>query len=188
MAENESSPASSYFKSAPVSLRIAFLISIGVFLLIAWPVLCVLFLTFPPFYNRHYNRIKDRLGALPNVQVIDSWRHEDITLEDFGFTLQVADEPPFMLCFWESANDDWYRIFGPIDGLTVRPELYAGDEALHVSVEEFAQNGIIVHDLNSTVQNFSRVLELLKDEGQDVASAPPSEGKYYLEVFEVPFR
>jgi len=38
-------------------------------------------------YYGQYNRVKHILEAMPNVMIVARWQHEDLTLEDFGFTL-----------------------------------------------------------------------------------------------------
>jgi len=38
-------------------------------------------------YYGQYNRVKHILEAMPNIMIVARWRHDDLTLEDFGFTL-----------------------------------------------------------------------------------------------------
>ena len=40
-------------------------------------------------YYGQYNRVKHLLEAMPNVRIVARWRHDDLTLEDFGFTLLI---------------------------------------------------------------------------------------------------
>jgi len=38
-------------------------------------------------YYGQYNRVKHVIESTPNVRIVARWRHKDLTLEDFGFTL-----------------------------------------------------------------------------------------------------
>ncbi len=38
-------------------------------------------------YYGQYNRVKQVLESMPTVRIAAHWRHHDLTLEDFGFTL-----------------------------------------------------------------------------------------------------
>jgi hypothetical protein len=40
-------------------------------------------------YDAEFDFVKERLDRHPNVTVVDSWRHEDVTLEDFGFFVRT---------------------------------------------------------------------------------------------------
>jgi len=49
---------------------------------------------FPDFglesgYYGQFNRVKHVIESMPNLAIVDHWQHQDITLEDFGFTLLV---------------------------------------------------------------------------------------------------
>ena len=41
-------------------------------------------------YYGQFNRVKHVIEDMPDVQIVDSWKHRDVTLEDFGFTLFVG--------------------------------------------------------------------------------------------------
>jgi hypothetical protein len=60
--------------------------------------------TFPniglPFgYYGKFNRIQGVLNACSAIKVIDSWQHRDLSLEDFGFTIQEPSGKPLELEF-----------------------------------------------------------------------------------------
>ena len=38
-----------------------------------------------------FNRIKNVIDEMPGVQIVDFWQHEDLELEDFGFTLRLEN-------------------------------------------------------------------------------------------------
>lgn len=41
-------------------------------------------------YYSEYNALLAEIRKHPGLQIVDHWRHEDMTLEDFGFTLRGA--------------------------------------------------------------------------------------------------
>jgi len=43
-------------------------------------------------YWGEFNRITDALTSLPGVTIEKSWANEDVTLEEFGFTIQVSSQ------------------------------------------------------------------------------------------------
>ena len=42
-------------------------------------------------YYGQFNRVKHVIEDMPDVRIIDYWKHRDVTLEDFGFTLLVGE-------------------------------------------------------------------------------------------------
>ncbi len=39
-------------------------------------------------YYGKFNRVRNVTEHMPDVQIIDTWQHRDVTLEDFGFTIR----------------------------------------------------------------------------------------------------
>ena len=54
-------------------------------------------------YYGQYNRTKHVLEAMPHVEITNSWMHEDITLEDFGFYLVVNKTNGLRVDFWDGS-------------------------------------------------------------------------------------
>jgi len=54
-------------------------------------------------YYGQFNRVKNVLETMPNVQITNSWQHHDITLEDFGFFLVVDGSRSARVDFWENS-------------------------------------------------------------------------------------
>lgn len=42
-------------------------------------------------YYGQFNRVKHVIEDMPDVRIVDHWKHRDVTLEDFGFTLLVDE-------------------------------------------------------------------------------------------------
>ena len=53
-------------------------------------------------YYGQFNRVQHLIKAMPNVEIEKSWLHEDVTLEDFGFTLRVKGTE-VQVVFWEGS-------------------------------------------------------------------------------------
>jgi len=54
------------------------------------------------YYGR-FNRVKNILDDMPNVQITNDWQHHDVTLEDFGFSLVVNGTNEVHVNFWENS-------------------------------------------------------------------------------------
>jgi len=44
-------------------------------------------------YYGEFNRVRNALATIPDVNVTNSWHHLDVTLEEFGFDIAVAGRP-----------------------------------------------------------------------------------------------
>lgn len=74
-------------------------------------------------YFGEFNRVEDRLEAIEQVAIVDSWQHQDVTLEDFGFTLALPSGRRVELVFVGGGGPD--RIFDSASGVAfsgVRPD------------------------------------------------------------------
>ncbi len=156
--------------------------------------LIVLFVLVAPFallwlsqcdfiYYRHYNRIKALVEKLPDAKITDTWLHRDITLEDFGFDVQVRQCEPIRLNFYEGG--DWYRDFGTTDGIIFsKPYNPATNdyEITMVSCDELARAGIRVRNLADTISQLEAVLAYLKSR-PDNQSDTPRGGAYYIRIY-----
>lgn len=153
------------------------------FFVILSPFALYWFLQIPWVYYSDFNTIKARLEGLPGTKIVDFWRHEDVTLEDFGFVLQVRQCQPIRLDFHD--DEDLYRVFDEIDGITFsKPYNPAANsyETTRVSSGELAQSGIQVHSLADTIAQLEAVLAYLKNRPQQ-QSETPRPGAYYIGIF-----
>ncbi len=41
-------------------------------------------------YYGEFNRVSNALASIPNVKVTESWHNLDVTLEEFGFDINIA--------------------------------------------------------------------------------------------------
>ena len=62
---------------------------------IGWVVMFILESTV--FYEREMNRIKDKLNKLDNVEVVNIWGHEDLTLEHVTARIRIKDKGEIVL-------------------------------------------------------------------------------------------
>ena len=123
------------------------------------------------------------MELLPDTKIVDSWRHEDITLEDLGFDLKVRECQPIRLDFYEGG--DWYRDFGAIDGIIFsKPYNPATSdyETRRVSCDELARAGIRVRNLTDIISQLEAVLVYLKTRPQKQADVPRV-GSYYIRIY-----
>lgn len=130
------------------------------------------------FYYRHFNRIKARLEAMPDVKIVDSWRHEDITLEDFGFTLKIRECPPIRLDFYEGNN--WYRPFKKVEGISFfrYPGINGQYQLTRISADELGKAGVKVQNLAGVFANLESVLARLKDRADQDDWNTPAKPNY----------
>jgi hypothetical protein len=55
-------------------------------------------------YYGKFNRVRTVIERMPDVRILDSWQHHDVTLEDFGFTITSASGQPAKVDFWEGSQ------------------------------------------------------------------------------------
>ena len=130
-----------------------------------------------------FNRIKAQVEKLPDARIVDTCKHEDVTLEDFGFDLQVRRCEPIRLNFYEGG--DWHRVFGPIDGIVFnKPYNPATNnyEAIPISSAELARAGIHVRTLADVISQLESVLTYLRNRPKQQADTP-RKGVYYIRIF-----
>jgi hypothetical protein len=53
-------------------------------------------------YYGYYNRVQQVIKSIPDVAIVDTWQHTDLTIESFGFTLRRANGKPVEVRFRES--------------------------------------------------------------------------------------
>jgi nucleoside phosphorylase len=51
-----------------------------------------------------FNRTRSVIERMADVQIIDTWQHHDITLEDFGFTILSNSEQTAKVHFLENSS------------------------------------------------------------------------------------
>lgn len=65
-------------------------------------------------YNGEFNKYHAILKSNINIEIIDSWKHNDTTLEDFGFFIKFG-ECILRIDFYEAEKEKWDAILKPID-------------------------------------------------------------------------
>lgn len=109
-------------------------------------------------YYAEYNAVVSRLEEIPGLTIVSSWQHEDVTLEDCGFTLQMEDAVASFV-FWD--RQDWRGLFNSIDGIRFQ---HAGGTRF-VSCRELQDAGIPVGDLAELLIQLPEVLRYCTDRG-----------------------
>ncbi|MFM7181374.1 MAG: hypothetical protein ACKO2G_07925 [Verrucomicrobiales bacterium] len=68
------------------------------------------------YYGR-YHKVQRVISQIPGASIVDSWKHEDIVLEDFGFTVSLQGKEAKRVNFWdgtpikESGDDEEIRSY-----------------------------------------------------------------------------
>jgi hypothetical protein len=53
-------------------------------------------------YYGYYNRVQRVIKSIPDVAIVDTWQHTDLTIESFSFTLQRPNGKTVRVMFRES--------------------------------------------------------------------------------------
>ena len=56
-------------------------------------------------YYGPFNRMKHVIEEMPDVRIVDHWKHRDLTLEDFGFTLLVDESQKVDIQFLDGTSE-----------------------------------------------------------------------------------
>jgi hypothetical protein len=56
-------------------------------------------------YYGTFNRVYSAIKQMPDVRIIDTWQHHDVTLEDFGFTVASPAGRPAKVNFLENSPE-----------------------------------------------------------------------------------
>lgn len=56
-------------------------------------------------YYGQFNRVKHVIEDMPDVRIVDHWKHRDVTLEDFGFTVLVDESRRADIQFWDGTPE-----------------------------------------------------------------------------------
>ena len=125
---------------------------VGVMLVLATPLLVI----FPPFYYAEFRAVERRLAQVPNLEIVSSWQHKDMTLEDCGFVVKVASCGPVHLSFHDS--QDWVGLFDEIQGIVFRNPTDR-QQKLWVSRQQLRHAGLKIDGLTDVLHNLDEVLK-----------------------------
>ena len=115
-------------------------------------------------YNIKYNLVFSLIKNMKTVEIIDSWRHEDTTLEDFGFKVRDHNGSEFFLNFYEGKN--WFIIFFKADGIVI--EDIDNKKTVIMSNAELLYDGIDASSVKKAINSLTLILKL--SEKQDDSS------------------
>ena len=131
------------------------------------PFLLIAVSQLPWIYYYHYNRVRERLEAIPGIQITDARRHEDVTLEDCWYRFRYGQSEEVELFLGESS--DWDSPFdNEFDGIIFyRPYGSSTDgyERRIVSRARLAEWGITFHRLQDLVPQLEVLIPRLRDAG-----------------------
>lgn len=122
----------------------------------------------PSVYYAGFRSIERQLASQFDVTVVRSWKHEDVFLEDCGFTLQVRDCPLVRVDFRD--GEDWQAQFRRIDEVAV---CQGSDSVKLIRVERLAEMGVPVRNLPSLLAHLERVLAVADGMESDTAQSRP---------------
>jgi len=164
-----------------------------VFTIFITPIVCLAFLFFavsyfvlpcwfPPFYYAEFNAVKKNFEAIEGVEILDSWQHHDISLEDCGFKVSYRSQEPVQIDFYE--NDDWNDPFELVDGFTISAYRNRAtgkyDEIIHVSSKSLKKKGVSVSNLSEFLENQDRIVNFALSYNIETL---PSKDENWVRVF-----
>ena len=126
------------------------LVALGLF------VLAPLRVFLPGFYYEEYNLVQRRLEAVTGLTITKSWRHEDITLEDCGFDVDV-DGTSVYLTFIDHQN--WLGLFDDVDGI----RFHENGGHVYISREQIRNAGIEIDGLADILGRLADVVEVCRN-------------------------
>lgn len=54
------------------------------------------------YYGR-FHKVQRVISGIPGVRIVDHWKHEDVVLEDFGFTVAMDGQAPRRIDFLDGS-------------------------------------------------------------------------------------
>lgn len=112
-------------------------------------------------YGREFDAFRDAIDQRGDLAVVDQWRHEDITLEDFGFLIWGRTGE-----FWIDINDDT-RVRMPDDhvaGLLVQIGDGEGQRAISIDSPYWETAGLPrITSARDFLQNAETIIAKLKE-------------------------
>lgn len=115
-----------------------------------------------PFgYYGEFNRVKSELKRVPEVQIVSTGMHKDLSLEDFWFGVQTESGLNLSLEFWDHHKTD--ELFEHADGLLVQNPgsgkrlhyVLASGERLETSTGQEIRNAVDV------LKNFDKIAAVI---------------------------
>jgi len=82
-------------------------------------------------YYGQFNRVKHVIEDMPDVRIIDYWKHRDVTLEDFGFTLLVGESRKVDIRFHDGTPEKKERNKSRLRAI-VRSKLDSNNTSEHI--------------------------------------------------------
>ena len=109
---------------------------------------------FPPFYYAEFRAVQERLSQIPDLEFVNSWKHEDLALEGCGFVVTVKSCPRVRVDFHDY-QDFWGSLFDDIDGIIF---LDGSGRRSWVSRKRLRDAGLPVNGLADVLVHLNEVL------------------------------
>lgn len=113
---------------------------------------------FPPIYYADYNNIRSRIEKIPNIEIVDVWMNEDLTLEDFSFTLQKPSCPPVTITFHQLHSSRWRANFQSFEGVILFKIGDSGWEEKQISQQELLDANLPIKNINDVLEHLEPLL------------------------------
>lgn len=114
-------------------------------------------------YYAGYKEARKSIQAVPGVEIIDEWKHEDIILEDCGFTVRVNGSENVRVDFLD--GEKWQNRFTHLDGV-VMTSLYSTNgkvwDMSYLDANTLRTIGVNLGSLGDVLQNIDPVLSLAR--------------------------
>ena len=126
----------------------------------------------PPFYYAEYNSVKNKLDAIPNLTILNSWQHQDMILEDCGFDVAIGGHV-VSLTFVD--HQDWPALFREVEGIRISTK----NSQRLVTRKELRSAGIQIDGLGDILGNLNEVLSFCENEVNPSVISNEEFGKQY---------
>ena len=149
------------------SLQKRLLLSLAVIIgiMIIAPVILVTILMWPSAgYYAEFNAVREQLEAIPDVTIVNTWQHKDLTLEDCGVTLKVRECPLIQINFYEGG--DWETAFQEIQGIRATRKTGDSESVVYMSTHDFQNAGLHITNLVEMISHLEQVLDALSQTEQ----------------------
>ncbi|MEM7455913.1 MAG: hypothetical protein AAF456_16295 [Planctomycetota bacterium] len=107
----------------------------------------------PWFYYEEFNGVRNRLEAVEGLEIKSHWQHQDMTLEDCGFSVAV-DGIEVSLTFFD--HQDWVGLFEETEGIVYEDE--SGQK--YLTRDQLQRDGLNIEGLSDVLENLDAVVEI----------------------------
>lgn len=136
--------------------------------------------TRPPDYYKDFNLIEQKLSEIPGLQIVDSWKQEEVVLRDCEFEIAINNASA-LLTFFE--HQDWVGMFEQLDGIRFENSI----QTRFISSDQLRDAGIDVTGLTDLITQLPEVQAFCwnadlsgLDDREDYNAAPKQYSRYIM--------